>query len=171
MILLDTNVISAVMAPAPPRPVLEWLNYQETVGLYLSAITLAEISYGLRVLPDGRRRRDLEDRFAKFVADGFEQRILSFDKRAALLYGEIMGRRKELGRPLGILDGQIASIARAHQLTVSTRNTRDFEDCGLELVNPFERQSASMIGALKEKIEVRGDVFSTGTSWDADAES
>lgn len=79
MILLDTNVISAVMAPAPPRPVLDWLNHQETVRLYLSAITLAEIGYGLRVLPDGRRRRDLENRFTNFVADEFEQRILSFD--------------------------------------------------------------------------------------------
>ncbi|MGB5658809.1 MAG: type II toxin-antitoxin system VapC family toxin [Thermoanaerobaculia bacterium] len=138
MILLDTNVISAVMAPAPPRPFLDWLNHQETVRLYLSAITLAEIGYGLRVLPDGRRRRDLENRFTKFVADGFEQRILSFDKRAAFLYGEIMGHRRELGRPLGILDGQIASIARAHRLAVATRNTRDFEDCGIELVNPFD---------------------------------
>ncbi|MGB5296087.1 MAG: type II toxin-antitoxin system VapC family toxin [Thermoanaerobaculia bacterium] len=138
MILLDTNVISAVMAPAPPRPVLEWLNHQETVRLYLSAITLAEIGHGLRVLPDGRRRRDLENRFTKFVADGFEQRILSFDKRAAFLYGEITGHRRELGRPLGILDGQIASIARAHRLAVATRKTRDFEDCGIELVNPFD---------------------------------
>jgi len=138
MILLDTNVISAVMAPAPPRPVLDWLNHQETVRLYLSAITLAEIGYGLRVLPDGRRRRDLEDRFAKFVADGFEQRILSFDESAALLYGEIMGHCRELGRPLGILDGQIASIARAHRLAVATRYTRDFEECGVELINPFD---------------------------------
>jgi hypothetical protein len=138
MILLDTNVVSAVMAPAPPRPVLEWLNHQETVGLYLSVITLAEIGNGLRVLPDGRRRRDLEDRFTMFVAEGFEQRVLSFDESAALLYGEIMGRRKELGRPLGILDGQIAAIARAHQLAVATRNTRDFEECGVELINPFD---------------------------------
>jgi len=138
MILLDTNVISAVMMPAPPRPGLQWLNDQDTLGLFLSSITLAEIGYGLRVLPDGRRRRDLEDRFASFVAAGFEQRVLSFDERAARLYGEIMGYRKQLGRPLGILDGQIASIARAHGLGVATRNTRDFDHCGLELVDPFE---------------------------------
>jgi len=138
MILLDTNVISAVMMPAPTRPVLRWLNDQDTLGLYLSSITLAEIGNGPRVLPDGRRRRDLEDRFTMFVAEGFEQRVLSFDESAALLYGEIMGRRKELGRPLGILDGQIAAIARAHQLTVVTRNTRDFEECGVELINPFD---------------------------------
>ena len=137
MILLDTNVISAVMMPAPQEVVLQWLNDQETVGLYLSSITLAEIGYGLSVLPDGRRRRSLEDRFARFVAEGFEQRILSFDEKAALLYGKIMGHRKQLGRPLGILDGQIASIARANHLAVATRNTRDFDECALELINPF----------------------------------
>lgn len=138
MILLDTNVISAVMMPAPPGPVLRWLNERETAGLYLSTITLAEIGYGLRVLPDGKRRRDLEDRFARFIAEGFEQRILPFDEAAALIYGEIMAHRKGLGRPLGVLDGQIASIARAHGLAVATRNTRDFDECGLELVNPFD---------------------------------
>lgn len=137
MILLDTNVISAAMMPAPPRPVLRWLNDQDSTGLFLSSITLAEISYGLRVLPDGRRRRNLEDRFAKFVAGGFEQRVLSFDEKAALLSGEIMGHRKQLGRPLGTLDGQIASIARAHHPQVATRNTRDFDDCGIEFINPF----------------------------------
>lgn len=138
MILLDTNVISAVMMPAPPGAVLRWLNDQDTVRLFLPSITLAEISYGLRVLPDGRRQRDLEGRFEQFLVAGFDQRILSFDQKAALLYGEVMGHRQELGRPLGILDGQIASIARAHQLAVATRNTRDFEECGVELVNPFD---------------------------------
>ena len=138
MILLDTNVISAVMMPAPPGPVLRWLNDQETAGLYLSTITLAEIGYGLRVLPDGKRRRDLEDRFARFITEGFEQRILPFDETAALIYGEIMAHRKGLGRPLGVLDGQIASISRTHHFAVATRNTRDFDECGLELVNPFD---------------------------------
>lgn len=138
MILLDTNVISAVMMPAPPGPVLRWLNEQETAGLFLSTITLAEIGYGLRVLPDGKRRRDLEDRFARFVAEGFEQRILPFDEEAALIYSEIMAHRKGLGRPLGVLDGQIASIGRAHHFAVATRNTRDFDECGVELVNPFD---------------------------------
>lgn len=138
MILLDTNVISAVMMPAPPGPVLRWLNDQETAGLYLSTITLAEIGYGLRVLPDDKRRRNLEDRFARFITEGFEQRILPFDETAALIYGEIMAHRKGLGRPLGAIDGQIASIARSQHLAVATRNTRDFEECGIELVNPFD---------------------------------
>lgn len=138
MILLDTNVVSAVMAPAPTTAVIEWLNRQETVTLYLSTITIAEIGYGLWNLPEGKRRRSLEERFKKFVAEGFEQRILDFNKPAAHLYAEVMGRRKAMGRPLAVLDGQIASIARANDLAIATRNVRDFEECGLEIVNPFE---------------------------------
>lgn len=137
MILLDTNIVSAIMAPAPPPTVIDWLNRQETVRLYLSTITIAEIGYGLWVMPDGKRRRSLEDRFEKFVAEGFEQRVLDFDKQAARLYAEVMGRRTAMGRPLAVLDGQIASIARANDLAIATRNVRDFEECGLELINPF----------------------------------
>ena len=138
MILLDTNIVSAVMAPAPPPTLIDWLNRQETVTLYLSTITIAEIGYGLWVMRDGKRRQSLEDRFEKFVADGFEQRILDFDEQSARLYAGIMGRRRALGRPLSILDGQIASIARSNDLAVATRNIRDFEECGLDLINPFE---------------------------------
>jgi toxin FitB len=137
MILLDTNIVSAVMAPAPPQAVLDWLNNQETFTLYLSTVTVAEIGYGLWVLPEGKRRRSLERRFERFVAEGFDQRILDFDHRAARLYPEVMGRRRTMGRPLGILDGQIASIARANSFAVATRNLSDFEECGVELVNPF----------------------------------
>jgi predicted nucleic acid-binding protein len=88
-------------------------------------------------LPDGKRRRLLAERFEHFVARGFEQRLLSFDDRAAHEYAEVMGHRKEIGRPLSISDGQIASVARANHLAVATRNVRDFEECGLELINPF----------------------------------
>ena len=125
------------MAPLPERPVVDWLNRQETVTLYLSTVTLAEIGYGLWTIPDDKRRRALEDRFEKFVVEGFDDRIVGFDTRAARLYGEAMGRRKALARPLGSLDGQIASIARARHFAVATRNVRDFEECGLDLVDPF----------------------------------
>lgn len=138
MILLDTNVVSAVMALKPPSAVLNWLNEKNTVVLYISAITIAEISYGLRVLPAGKRRSALQNRFENFIAKGFEQRILNFDNSAARQYAEVMGYRKEIGRPLGILDGQIAAIARVNNQAVATRNIRDFEDCGIELINPFE---------------------------------
>ncbi len=138
MIVLDTNVVSAVMSPRPPAKVIDWLDRQETASLYLTTITIAEIGYGLWVLPDGRRRQDLETRFESFVAAGFDQRVLSFDEASARLYGSIMGHRRTVGRPLGIADGQIASIARSRRFAVATRNVRDFEECGLELVNPFD---------------------------------
>jgi hypothetical protein len=137
MTLLDTNVVSVVMAPSPSPAVLRWLDLQTTEDLYLSAVTVAEIAYGLRVLPDGTRRRALSERFERFVALGFDQRVLSFDSSAALAYAEIMGHRKEVGRPMSVLDGQIAAIARSRRMVLATRNTRDFEECGLEVVNPF----------------------------------
>lgn len=138
MILLDTNVLSAVMAVEPPPKVLAWLDAQPAEELHLSTITLAEIGYGLALLAPGKRRRDLEARFEAFVEAGFAHRVLSFDLEAARQYGSIMGHRREIGRPISALDGQIAAIARAHGLAVATRNVRDFADCGVEVVNPFE---------------------------------
>jgi predicted nucleic acid-binding protein len=140
MILLDTNVISAVMAPAPPRAVLSWLDRQQTSDLYVSVITVAEIAYGIRILPEGKRRRNLATRFEGFLARGFEQRVLVFDTAAALKYAVIMAGRKQIGRPMSVPDGQIAAIALQHHMTVATRNTRDFEECGIDLVNPFEAE-------------------------------
>lgn len=138
MILLDTNVVSAAMRLEPPAAVLAWLNGQPTVDLYLSAVTVAEVSFGLHNLPDGRRRRNLEQRFEQVVLVGFERRVLPFDLAAAHAYGEIMGHRRQIGRPMSPLDGQIAAVARVHRMAVATRNGRDFEECGLEIVNPFE---------------------------------
>ena len=142
MILLDTNVVSEVMHPRPDPAVISWLNRQATVDLYLSTITLAEIRYGLAILPTDKRRRRLEDQFDLFVASGFDQRLLVFDERAAALYGDLMSRRRALGRPMSALDGQIAAIARAHGLAVATRNVRDFEECGVRIMNPFKRPEA-----------------------------
>jgi len=138
VILLDTNVVSAVMVPAPPAPVLAWLDRQPTTDLYLSTVTIAEIMYGIRILPEGKRRQDLAGRFERFLVRGFEQRVFPFDTPAAREYADIMGHRRQIGRPLSALDGQIAAIARARRLPVATRNVRDFEECGLEILNPFE---------------------------------
>jgi predicted nucleic acid-binding protein len=138
MIILDTNIVAEMMKTAPAPSVVAWLNEQETSALYLTAVTVGEIAFGLRVLPRGKRRRQLESGFERVVAEAFAGRILSYDEEAARHFGEVMGRRKEIGRPLSILDGQIASIARAGGYTVATRNVRDFVDCGVEIVNPFE---------------------------------
>ena len=137
MIILDTNVVAEMMKATPAPQVVAWLNDQEASSLFLTTITLGEIAYGLRVLPQGKRRRLLEEGFERVIAEAFTGRILSFDEEAAHRYGEVMVRRKELGRPLAILDGQIASIARANGCAVATRNVRDFVECGVRVVNPF----------------------------------
>ena len=137
MILLDTNVVSEVMRVAPSPAVLAWLNEQDSTTLFVSTVTIAEIEYGLRVLPDGKRRVGLRDRFEQFLAQAFAGRVCDFDQAAARSYGEVMGGRREIGRPMSVPDGQIAAIARSCGHAVATRNVADFEDCGLSLVNPF----------------------------------
>ncbi len=137
MIILDTNIISEFMASPPANPVLEWLNAQDSLTLYLTTISIAEIGFGLRIMPIGKRRRLLEEQFEQFITTAFESRILSFDEAAARKYGEVKGHRKEIGRPLSDLDGQIAAIARTNGFVIATRNSKDFEACGVELINPF----------------------------------
>jgi len=138
MIVVDTNVISEVMRPQPTPAVLNWLNAQDGNRLFITSVTLAEIGYGLRILPEGQRRWQLQSRFKQFIAQAFEERVLDFTAAAARAYAEIMGHRKEIGRAMSLPDGQIASIAHAHGFAVATRNIKDFEDCGVELINPFE---------------------------------
>lgn len=138
MILLDTNVISELMRPRPLAAVVEWVNGQETSVLWLSTVTVAEIGLGLRILPVGKRRQVLTDRFDVLMNRGFEHRLLGFDQAAARIYPEIIGNRRELGRPMSYPDGQIAAIARAHGLDLATRNVSDFEECGIRISNPFQ---------------------------------
>ena len=138
MILLDTNVVSEVMRTRPAEAVVTWLNGQDSEKLYVSAITIGEIAYGLRILPDGKRRSGLRERFERFVALAFDQRVLAYDDSAARIYGELMGDRKEFGLPMSVPDGQIAAIARLNHLAIATRNVSDFENCGIEVINPFE---------------------------------
>lgn len=137
MIPLDTNVVSEAMRPKPTDMVLSWLDRHSDDGLLISSITIAEICYGLRILPMGQRRHMLETKFEQFVAEGFAGRIICFDEAAARAYAEIMGLRKEKGHLMSLPDGQIAAIAQVNKLVLATRNITDFEDCGIELVNPF----------------------------------
>jgi predicted nucleic acid-binding protein len=137
MIILDTNVVSEFMTSPPASSVLNWLNAQNTTSLYLTTITIAEIGFGLRILPQGKRREMLAERFEQFVATAFEQRILSFGENAARVYGGVMGYRRGIGRPISSLDGQIAAIARSRNFAVATRNIKDFEECQLNLIDPF----------------------------------
>lgn len=138
MILIDTNIVSEMMKSAPDAKVIQWIDQQDTLQLYIATITIAEIAYGLHVLPAGSRRQLLETAFEKAIIGAFQQRIVPFDETAAYLYGKIMARRKQIGRPMSIPDGQIAAIAQAQNFSVATRNVADFKDCDLPIINPFQ---------------------------------
>lgn len=137
MILIDTNIISEMMKSKPDVNIMNWLDQQEAIHLHISTVTIAEIAYGINALPEGNRRNTLEKSFHSVLKEAFEHRILSFDEAAAHFYGKIMSSRKARGKPLSILDGQIAAIARANSFSIATRNSKDFVDCGLDLINPF----------------------------------
>lgn len=124
------------MKPRTYPRVLAWLHHQPASTLFLSSISIAEIRFGLYILPEGQRRRGLEEAFLNFLQRGFEGRILPFDEAAAEIYAELMARRRRLGRPMSALDGQIAAIARIHEMALATRNIRDFEECSLQLIDP-----------------------------------
>ena len=139
MFILDTNVISEAMRLEPEPAVMAWLDDQDALDLYVTTVSLGEVEYGLRRLPFGARRSRLEGNLEKLLAETFSGRVLSFDQPAATYYGQVMSRRRALGRPIFALDAQIAAIARVARFAIATRNVRDFVECGVEIVNPFER--------------------------------
>jgi predicted nucleic acid-binding protein len=126
------------MKTEPNTKVVDWLNQQPTNQLFLSSITLAEISFGLIVLPDGNRKERLRLSFERFINIGFVNRILSFDASSSNAFAQVMLKRKQMGRPMSFQDGQIAAIALQHKLSLATRNTKDFEFIGITIINPFE---------------------------------
>jgi predicted nucleic acid-binding protein len=137
MIILDTNVVSELMRPVSSPVVLKWLSKQHANDLYSSTITLAEIFYGIELLPVGERRSALvagaERMFTVVLAD----RIFPFDEPAARAFAQIASARRRTGRPMAEFDAQVAAIARVHGSAVATRNTDDFAGCGIRLVNPW----------------------------------
>lgn len=137
MIILDTNILSELMKSTPEPNVESWLEQQLVTQLFITTISIAEISYGIGILPKGKRRDALEKGFQHAINQAFKHRMLSFDEASASAYGVLMSKRKKMGKPLGILDGQIAAIALAHSAILATRDIRDFTDCNLELINPF----------------------------------
>jgi len=138
LIVLDTNVVSETMRPEPDASALEWLNAQSAETLYLSSITLAEMWFGVAALPEGARKQRLE-RAVDGLLDLFVGRVLAFDADAARRYAAIAVAARKAGRPLPIADGYLAATAAAHGFAVATRNTHDFRDTGVELINPWQR--------------------------------
>ncbi len=137
MITLDTNVISEMIRPIPDQNVLEWMARQSPRDLYITSVTDAELRYGVAIMYPGRRRRELESAVLRMIETVFDGRILPFDKDAAPIYAEIRASRRIMGRPVKELDCMIAAIARVRGAAVATRNQRDFEDCRVEVVNPW----------------------------------
>jgi len=137
VIVLDTNVLSEALKPLPSGVVLRWLDAQEPSDVYTTTITLAEILYGMEALAPGKRRIRLLAAVEKMFAEQFEGRILPFDEDAARLFAGIVAAREGAGRPISQFDAMIAAIARLHHAAVATRNTADFEHCGIQVIDPW----------------------------------
>lgn len=135
MIILDTNVLGELVRPEADNNVVEWLDRQSAEDLATTAITAAEMAWGVAKLPAGRRRSDI----ARLNAAVLERlaAVLPFSASDASNYGSILGARRRSGREIKPLDAQIAAISLSHGAALATRNTKDFEGCGVKLINPW----------------------------------
>lgn len=138
-LVLDTNVVSETILRVGDQTVIEWLNRQVESDLYLTVVTAAELTYGALRLPVGRRRAELESEVRAVLDHDFARRIHPYDLSAAKACASIMAERERMGRPVQISDAQIAGTCLTRGATLVTRNTRDFEGTGIELINPWEQ--------------------------------
>lgn len=136
MIILDTNVLSALMRQVPDRSVVAWLDRQPRTSIWTSSVTVFEVRFGLQILAAGKRRALLTSAFEELLAR-MGQRVVTFDVAAALQASDLMAARNKKGRPGDLRDTMIAGIALAQHATLATRNTAHFEDAAIPLVNPW----------------------------------
>lgn len=136
MFVLDTNVLSATISPIPEPKVATWIAARPAADLFTTTVCQAELLAGLAVMPRGRRHAALDAAARALFEIDFLGRLLPFDTAAAVLYAELFAARRRVGRPVGPPDLMIAATAQVHGATVVTRNTSDFEGCGLTLINP-----------------------------------
>ena len=137
MIVLDTNVVSELMRSVPAEQVVEWVDRQTSADVHLTAITVAELLYGVARLPDGQRKNDLAQHVEAMISDEFDHRVVAFDETAAAHYADIVVRRERSGRPISAADAQVAATCRSHGAVLATRNTDDFTDTGIAVVDPW----------------------------------
>ena len=138
MIILDTNVISELARIDPEPNVVTWLDSLPATEIATTAITAAELMYGVARMPDGRRRAALAEIIDALLNEDFRDRVQPFDSQAANQYATVVVSREKLGRPVSMADAQIAAICRVHGATLATRNTGDFTDTGISLLNPWD---------------------------------
>jgi toxin FitB len=136
MMILDTNVLSALMRATPERKVIAWLDQQPRTSVWTTSITILEVRFGLQIIAAGKKRSLLAQAFEE-VLDKIGQRVASFDALAAQHAGDLMASRQRKGRPVDLRDTMIAGIALAHHATLATRNTVHFEDVSIPVVNPW----------------------------------
>jgi toxin FitB len=139
MFVLDTNILSAMMAPQPAPQVAAFVSGQPANLLFTAAICQAEILSGIAIMPEGRRRGALEAAARAMFAEDFEGRVLPFDATAATAYADMFAACRRAGRPPATADLIIAAIASCQNARVVTRNAADFEACGVAIVNPWSR--------------------------------
>lgn len=137
MIVLDTNVLSEVLRLMPEPRVLSWLSSHPRPSLFTTAVTRGEVLYGVRLLPEGRRRQGLWSAALAIFDEDFAGQVLTFDSGAADAFADIAADRRSAGKPISQLDAMIAAIARSRGAVLATRNVRDFEGCGIAVVNPW----------------------------------
>lgn len=138
MIVLDTNILSELMRPAPSESVVRWMASQPAADLYTTSITQAEIFHGIMLLPSGKRRNAFEAAAEAMFNQDFDGRILAFGSDAARPYARIAAERRRAGRPISHFDAQIAAIARATGAAIATRNVADYDGCGVKVINPWD---------------------------------
>lgn len=138
MLILDTNLISELMKSRPDRQVIAWLDAQVAGSVWATSINVFEISFGLNLLPRGKRKKTLQNAFEAMLVDDLEDRIISFDRTAAIRAAEMSAKLRAAGRPVEMRDVQIAGIVSVRHATLATRNTKHFQDIDISLVNPWE---------------------------------
>ena len=137
MMILDTNVLSALMQQQPDPQIVAWLDEQPAESIWISSITVFEARYGLALLTPGQRKKVLQERFEQLLHDDLENRVALFDTNAATQAAQLAAERKTRGRPIDMRDTFIAGIALARRATLATRNTRHFDDLSIPVVNPW----------------------------------
>jgi len=137
VIILDTNVLSALMRKVPEDQVVAWLDRQPAESVWITSITMFEARFGLSVLPSGRRRQALEVAFARLLEEDLENRVLDFDSAAAIEAASLAAERQKAGRPVDMRDTQVAGVALARKALLATRNTRHFADLKVPVVDPW----------------------------------
>jgi toxin FitB len=138
LIILDTNVLSALMQKAPEPLVVDWLDHQPAESVWITTVTLFEARLGLALLPTGRRRKALEAAFNQLLLEDLEGRVLDFDRPSAEAVATLAAERQRKGRAVDIRDTQIAGIVIARRAKLATRNIKHFSDLKVEVVNPWQ---------------------------------